>query len=237
MPPMLLILSVYVVFTIIAERAARHAIYWLPGVVGLSVYGLRIVPRPLAILLAGAMLGSSYYDATSQALRYLFGYGEAARYVIARGDPARPIFFDGELNGGLIIQMRLNDPERRFWVLRGDKLLYAVLCDAITIYQERVTTDGEILKLLHEYDPEYLVIEEPQLNAPVPIGQRLRALLPARPDLFEPVERIPIRTNHVAYQERGTHLVIYRKRTVNPDRTTRVDIPVLGLGKTLETQR
>jgi hypothetical protein len=141
---------------------------------------------------------------------------------------------DGFLNGGFIYQIRRHDPGRRLWVLRGDKLLYGVLNDPNGSYKEYAGGEGTILEILYRYDPEFLVIEEPQVRFKIPMGERLRRTLAAHPERFERVKSIPIESNVPVF--RGVRLDIYRSKVRNPHPERRLEVDMIGLGRALGTE-
>ena len=139
---------------------------------------------------------------------------------------------EGVLNGGFIYQVRRHDATRSLRVVRGDKLLYAVLSDPANGYREFATTDAELLAKLHEADPEFVVVEFPQLfELNTPLGPRLRHLLLSRPERFKLERRVVFETNHDAFRYAG--LEVYRKLDRNPAPTPPEAIPVLGLGRSV----
>jgi hypothetical protein len=139
---------------------------------------------------------------------------------------------DGVLNGGFIYQVRRHDPARQVQVVRGDKLLYAVLSDPHAGYQEFAASDEEMLAKLHAFDPEFIVVEFPQLfELKVPAADRFRELLQKHPERFRLERRIVFDSNHDAFKHFG--LLIYRKLDRNPTPQTMDSLPVLGLGRSV----
>ena len=223
-------------FMPLAEREVRHTIYWLPAfavfaweaIDGLA--GRLRTPRARGALAALLVVALFWTDATGRAL-YVRGYEEAARYVIANTRASRYAFVDGFLNGDFIYQVRRHDPARRLWVLRGDKLLYGVQSEPRGGYREYAGGQDQILAALHRYDPELLVLENPQVRFKLPGAERLRQTLAAHPDRYERVKSIPIESNVPAFE--GVRLDIYRSKVRNPRPERKLSFDVLGLGKPL----
>ncbi|MGL6075080.1 MAG: ArnT family glycosyltransferase [Fimbriiglobus sp.] len=229
-----LIAAVYVTFTPMAEQESRHAIYWIPALALLTVIGLEWLGRKcsltLAVTLAAGILGWTAYLSTEERGWYVRGYEEAAKYVLENREADRPVLMEGVLNGGFIYQIRRLDTTRRVQVLRGDKLFYAVLSNPAGGYEEFTKSDTEALAKLHDYDPEFIVIESaPLFDLDLPASRRFHELLKKHPDKFRFEKRIDFDSNHDAFKTFG--LEIYRKVDRNPQHRPLTSIPVLGLGR------
>ncbi|WP_020471111.1 ArnT family glycosyltransferase [Zavarzinella formosa] len=231
-----LLLATYLFFTPIAELDSRHTIYWLPGLVILAVNGCKTVaglvrrPRlalPLTLLVAVGSIGTSVREPSI----YVFGYEEAAEYVVEHNRETRVCLMDGFLNGGFIYQLRRHDPERRLWTLRGDKLFYTVLSEPDAGYKDHAREEEEVLSLIHRYDPELIIVEEPQLYFDLPGAKLLRETLHDHPERFQLEKTIPIRTNHFRFA--NARLEIWRNKIRNPDRSEFLEIEMLSIGRNL----
>lgn len=234
-PLFALLAATYLTFVPMAEPESRHAIYWVPALAALAALGIRWVKTHLGLYGAVPMLllvvGGTGWEGVRHAGAYVRGNKAAAEFVVAHARGDRPVMIEGVLNGGFIYYVRLADDHRRLGVIRGDKLLYAVLSDPHGRYDEFAKTDQEVLDLLHQYDPEFIVVEQPQLLFDLPAATRLRQVLQQHPDRF-PLERtIPYESNHRLFT--GARLEIYRKRDRNPTPTGAAAVPVLGLGRTI----
>jgi hypothetical protein len=161
------------------------------------------------------------------------GYEEAAKYVVAHTQRSPTCLFDSYLNGDFIYGVRCHDPARRLWVLRGDKLFFTVQSDPHAGYAEHVSTEDDVLALIHRYDPELIVVEEPQVMWQLPAATLLRQTLTGHPERFPLETTIPVETNYLT--PRNITLKIYRNVCPNehPDRTVEVD--VMGMHRTLQT--
>ena len=230
-PAFALIAAVYFSFSPLAELDARHSICWVPALAVIAWRGIDFIrsgSRWLALGLALALFVGMAWETREQAFRYVRGYGDAAAYVVERNAGGRPLFVDGELTGSFVYHVRLHDPERRQSVLRGDKLIYSMLSDPSVNYEQHAATEADVLNLLHEYDPEWIVIEDPMFQDTLGAAL-LRATLKNHPERFERVAGIPIRTNYDHFQ--GCTLAIYRKRDRNPNPAGTPGIRVPGLGR------
>lgn len=188
--------------------------------------------RRLGVCAVVATIVATGFQSTWHPAWYVRGYEEAAVYVLDHRETDRPVLVEGVLSGGFIYQVRRHDASRSLRVVRGDKLLYVVLSDPANGYREFARTDAELLAKLHEADPEFVVVEFPQLfELNTPIASRLRDLLLSRPERFELERRFVFDTNHDSFHLCG--LEIDRKLDRNPAPTAPAAIPVLGLGRTL----
>lgn len=235
-----LIAATFVTFVPLAEPESRHAIYWVPALAVFAVEGARRLARgharretlALAVLLGGVALeGFEPVRSTGWTGLYVRGTDEAAARVLGRASWERPVLYDGQLNGAFIYAVRRRDPQRRMTVLRADKLLYSVFSDPKGGYREYARTDAEVLALLHRFDPEFLIVEEPQVFIRTPAGDRLRRVLREHPAEFALEEAIPLRTNCENFA--SARLLVYRKLSANPDRAPVTALPVLAIGGTV----
>ena len=99
-------------------------------------------------------------------------------------------------------------------------------------------SDAEVLAIMHKYDPEWIVVEQPMLlfdESKVPAAARLREVLKTNDKRFKLVEVIHYDSNHHIY--RTGRLEIYRKLDRNPQPATAIELPVLGIGKSVEANK
>jgi hypothetical protein len=237
-PYLALLAATYLLCVPFAGAMSRYAIYAVPALAVFAAVALRAAWRRLGRipggLLAAGVLGYAAWAGVTFGGWYLRGNEPAAVYVVANASGDRPVLIDSEFNGGFVYYVRRADPARRVGVLRGDKLLYAVLSDPGVRYEEFAKTDAEVLAALHKYDPELIVVEEPRLVFALPAAARLRAVLRANPDRFRLEHVVPYESNHRVFG-RG-RLEIWRKLDRNPAPAA-VEVPVLGLGKSLGSGR
>ncbi len=237
-PYLALVFAVYATFTPLAELENRHAIYWVPALAVFVVEGCRVLANALAggsrlhisimsVVLAGVGV-QTWIQGRSQ---YVFGYERAARYVAQHNDETPVCLFDGFLNGSFIYHLRRLDPERRLWVLRGDKLFYGMLSDPHAGYEEYVKTPSDVLRLIDRYDPELIVIEEPQVHFDLPGARLLRQTLHENPTRFTLKETFPLDSDHPYFKDHALH--VYRNEKRNPVRADVLELKVLGLGRSV----
>ncbi|MGL4423427.1 MAG: hypothetical protein ACRCZF_22410, partial [Gemmataceae bacterium] len=87
----------------------------------------------------------------------------------------------------------------------------------------------------HAVDPEFIVLEQPQLWFQVPAAEQLRRVILQHPELYEKCVSIPYQSGHELC--RDARIEIYRKRNRNPNPMSRYDLPILGLGGSLQIQK
>lgn len=218
-----LMAATYVTFSPLAELRARHAIYWMPSVAFFAVCGLEailgflrrtfsgerqgvsdpsapgIAPRadalPLAVSTYAMLFASTAFGAMSLPTYRVEGYSSAAAQILEQTSPGDSVFFDGWWDGNFTYHMRHLDSSRSRSVIRGDKLLYDFVCVPTTDFQKHVENDREIVAKFIEANPKFVVLENPQFFQTIEIAQELRDLVKNHPDIFEPVNQIPVQSS------------------------------------------
>lgn len=245
-PYLAMILATYLTFTPIGEMDSRHAIYWIPAFALFAAEGITLMTNwlrtlklhlPLAALVILGM-GLSIIAAPKFFVR---GYETAARYVATNSTNSPFCFFVGRLNGNFIYQLRRHDPNRRLWVLRADKLLFSTLISSQVEYKQFAGSDEEILAAIFKYDPEFLVVEAPQISNSIGVGdqarvdfeEHVRAVLKNHPERFLLEKEIAIESNDPEYS--GMRLQVFRNifRNERPER--RLEMEILMLRQSLQT--
>ena len=238
-----LLAATYLTFVPLAEPDPRHAIYWVPALSLLAARGALVPlgrhahPKALAcVLLLGCLAWECIGPLRSIGWRaqYLCGTDEAAGRVLERGSGERPVMYDGQLNGAFIYAVRRRDPDRRTTVLRADKILYSFYCDPRGGYEEYAETDEQAVGLIHRYDPEFILVEDPEVFIRTPGGDRLRRVLREHPTEYSLEEAIPFRTNNDSFA--ASRLLMYRKLRTNANRVPVSAIPVMAIGDTLKAK-
>lgn len=239
-PYLALVAATYFTFTPLAEVESRHAIYWVPALAVFAAEGCRLVaagqrdPVTRVAIRVVMVLGTGML-AVLQPLKYVRGYEMAAEYVVTHTRDSDRVLFDSYLGGNFIYQVRRHDPDRKLSVLRGDKLLYAMLSDPHAAYKENAATPQEILDILYRFDPEFIVVESPQIYFKMRIPDLLLEVLEANPERFQLEQSIPIESNHREFRNR--QLLLYRNLKRNPTPERGLELEVLGLGRTIGSGR
>ena len=123
------------------------------------------------------------------------GYRAAAEYVLGHTSPGDRVFFDGWWDGNFTYHMRHLDPTRSRSVIRGDRLLYEFVCVPATDFQLHAENDRDMLKMILDARPTLVVLENPQFFQTFEAAQKLRDLIQAHPEIFEPVDQIPVQSS------------------------------------------
>jgi hypothetical protein len=228
--------ATYLTFTTIDEMESRHTIYWIPAFAFFAAQGVMHIAhwlggRRARLLLSIAVVASTAGLTLAQARPFVQGYAAAARYVLAHAQTSRFCLFDGWLEGNFVYQLRQHDPDRRLWVLRGDKLFYSSLVFPGANYTEFSRNQEDLLATLFRYDPEFIVVEEP--GTELPMANLLRASLKSHPDRFRRETVIPVRSNWPLFK--NTTLHIYRNLLRNDHPEQHVEFEVLGLRRSFKT--
>lgn len=236
-PAFALLAAVYLTFTPLADVETRHSIYWVPAwAVTIAWLASAAVARRrgLGVLLAVGLIVGTGVELWRHTFRYVRGYEAAAKWMLSHRQTDRPFLADGELSGSIVYHTRLHDPARRVTVLRADKLLYSMFSDPTSGYAQHAATPADVLRILHDYDPEFVLVEDPApsfRHDPVPGSELLLRTLRRHPTLYPPAQEVPLDTNYDRYE--GVRLHIFRKLHRNPNPTSAIELPVHGLGKTL----
>ena len=121
------IVSCYVTFTIIGHKEARYVLCWIPPFLyfaGGILTNERLWPagRIWKVAASGFLALTTLLSAWGFERPRVEGYAPAARWVTGAAKQG-VILYDADLPGNFIFFVRVNDPGRRFAVLR--KALYA----------------------------------------------------------------------------------------------------------------
>src|SRR5262249_53666277 len=134
--------------------------------------------------------------------------------------------------GSFIYHLRRLDPDRRLWVLRGDKVFYGMLSDPHALYEQHAKTEADVLDLIFRFDPTLIVVEEPQVLHELPGAELLRRTLKNHPERFRLERVIPLESDDPTFAAHALH--IYRNLPPrNPRRTEMIEFKVHGLGRSL----
>ena len=159
------------------------------------MFARRADALPLAIGTYAILFASTAFGAMSLPTYRVEGYGSAAAQILEQTSPGDSVFFDGWWDGNFTYHMRHLDPSRSRSVIRGDKLLYDFVCVPSTDFQKHVENDREIVAKFIEANPKFVVLENPQFFQTIEVAQELRDLVKNHPDIFEPVNQIPVKSS------------------------------------------
>ncbi len=235
--------ATYIIFAPLAEPGSQHAIYWVPALAFFAVRGGMALARGrtrLACIACILMIAGTAYETLIPLKRsqgkmlYISGTDQAAKWVLQHAKTDRPICYEGQLNGAFILAMRQNDSDRSKRIMRADKLLYSVYSDPMGGYEEYAKNDMEMIDLLHQYDPEFILIEQNEIFWKTNAGKRLRHVLATYTDEYRLETTIQFETNYENFAK--SPILIYRKLRENPRRMSISEIPIMALRDKLQVK-
>ena len=236
------VLSCYVLFTLIAQKESRYIIYWVPAFTGLAAVGLmkganfilQSIHRPkpfLRFLLPLPIMLIVLVQALTLYQPYTGGYDEVASYVVAQtaGRRNEIVFYDGNDHGSFTFSIRKHDPQRRMFVFRSSKYLYAT-----NIYSEYETWDirtskEDIVDFFRKYGIRFVVLSF-NSETHLPPVKNLRALVEDR-DKFSLVKKFPVTNSDCGKGEVSVYLF---KESPSAVQAGELEIPMPTLGKTIK---
>lgn len=231
-----LLAGVYLFYTPLSELESRHSLPWLAA---WAVFAADAVlapkPRWAKVGLASAAIAGTAHWTYLQPVLEVHGYRDAAEFVLRNSTGPTDVLFDGLFDGTFVYEMRDCDPHRRVWVLRGDKLLYAVRSDPNVGYVEWAADDAAVLKALTDTGPEFIVTEDPPAKFVLPGAVRLRKVLNDHPELFRRGAEVPLRNVNVELLD-GVKLTVWRNLKPRPDRPA-VRVKMFWQGTELKAER
>ncbi len=210
----------YVALTGIALKEERHGLtlavplgVFASGTVALLLD--RAVRRGWAPVAAGAVAVVASVGAFAAVLAQgptptLTGYRQAAETVMRAMPAGGRILFSGNRDAAFTADVRFMDPDRKFTVVRVDKLFLHVAVQPGLGLHPRDLTQDEVSATLDRYGVQY-VVSEPNLWLSAPVMKRFDDVLHS--PQFQEVGRVPVR-GPVAEKE----LVIYRNLHPLPDK-------------------
>ena len=201
--PFALMLATYLTFTPLAEQRARHGMYWLPSMAFFAVVAVDTMAKRLSAFAEwnriavtsvsyGLLLSVTATASIHEPAYRVTGYRQAAEFVLQHTTNGDRVFFDGWWDGNFTYHMRHLDPGRSRHVIRGDRLLYDFVCVPSTDFQAFANSDREMLQLLTDANPKYVVLEYPQFFEHIEVAEQLRTLVHSHPEQFVPVQQIDV---------------------------------------------
>lgn len=216
----------YLFFSSIALKEERHTIVLLFPIAVLAIAGLTawITNARLAQALAIAFgVGNLGYTLVFFPAPKVDGYAEVAHWIVDNTPPG-PVMFSGQRDGSFIFNLRVADANRRFAVIRADKMLLNIAVRRELGVTEKYDDPAELAPLFHNYAIRYVVAER-DFWLDLKSMKELQELLDS--DLFEEVMRFPIAANQ---PHTDSELRVYKFRgTVAEDPLPlKIDLPIIG---------
>ena len=234
----LTIFCVYLTFTIISVKIPRYAIYWIPAFCFFAALGVfeiahalserinsgKVIPYVLCALPVIFQIGTTF----PIHIYHVSGYEAAARYVL-KHSRSPVLFFNGMGNGQFSFFVRKLDPEKRFMILRGQKIISTSLIHNdhhMTVYLHNIK---EIHNELQRMGVQYAVVESPLETPEIPAYKDLMNLL-QNPEFFTLKKTIPLKIVP-PHWNKDYKLLIYENRNplpINQNQPLTLHLPVAG---------
>ena len=226
-----LIAANYVFFTALHHKIARYGISWIPAFGFFAAYLIEMVRRRLGMWIAGAaaaaMVAFTVYQTYDMRVGKTSGMAAAADWVIEHVDHPM-VMIDAYINGQFIYFMRQKDPERRFWVIRADKVLTSSSIGTTKWLEVHAKTTDDIRDILDQYGIKTIVVEKRDLMK-LAIHQTFREYLET-PD-FKMVAEYPMVSNRDARYQLDQTVRIYEYQRWKPGTADSITIRVPVVGK------
>lgn len=162
------------------------------------------------------------------------GHAEAARQLVARAGPSPFVLFDGHWDGDVVFFVRKYDPQRRLYVLRGSKMLYAYASFVGAGQRDLITSEKGIVDFIQRYGIRAVAVEEedPDLEQLEP-AVILRYVLQDS-ERFSLVSSCRITAEAENTSLNDTNLLVYEVKTLpQTPMAEELVIPLVGLRRTL----
>ncbi len=243
------VLSVYLFFTFIKIKEPRYSMYWIPFLSLFAVLGARDIIRLFTEKTKGAgILKAGILKTVLPCVVFLLpivfqlvslpgtrvgsvaGYEKAAKYVLAKSS-SPVVFVDGYAHGQFIFFMRVLDPERRFVIVRGDKLIASSSITYNNRLKIHLRNETEMAKALSDLGVQFLVVESRE-KSNIEAFAKFRKLLDNHPSIVLK-KTIPLESNHSVLKDQS--LLIYENlRNPNPKANTVLNLRLPVVGQTIK---
>jgi hypothetical protein len=215
----------YVFFWSIDLKSARFTLVMLlPLAAVIFIVLSRALPPIMRLPVGWALAIAGFaYTIVFAPVPVIGGYMQAAQWIRDHTPPGT-VMFSGMRDGSFIFNLRTLDPERRYSVLRSDKMFLELAIRREAGVREKPIRREQIAPLLTSYGVGYVVAERDFWTDLRPMAL-LQEVLDS--NAFEEVARIPV-TGNVPHIDK--ELRIYRNRAPLPEKAARlrVDLPAIG---------
>lgn len=225
--------ATYIFFTALNDpKVPRYTIFWVPAFLLFAALCIHYLPEKLHLKSVGmAVVGCiALYQAQLTIHRqqdHSYGYEAAARMAIAQAS-SPVIFVDALNNGYFTFFVRLNDPLRQFYVLRGDKLLHSSAMEVETWQKVHIQSLDGLRRLFDQFGVSVVVVES-RNYAGLEIHRLLRDWLQTAD--FRLIKKIPV----VSTRDRLRHqsLLVYHYLHFKPPSRGFIELDLPIVGKTI----
>ena len=215
----------YLFFSAIDLKEARFTVFLLLPVVACAVLA---IARGLRGWLGtatcwGLAIGNLAYTLVYAPVPEVHGYREAAGWVAEHAEPGA-ILFSGKRDGSFIFNMRTIDKDRRYWIIRADKLLLDIAVRRELGVIDRQLAQGDIADAINRAGVR-TVLAERDFWTDLPSMANLQAVLDS--DRFVEVKRFSVDAN-VPHPDK--ELRVYRNAmpAVTARQPLEINLPIIG---------
>ncbi len=238
------ILGVYLFFTFIKTKEPRYSMYWIPFFSLFAVLGAQNIAHflnnkiksavvPFRALSWGIFLLPIAFQLValpSTRVGSVAGYEQAAKYVLGKSS-SPVVFVHGYGHGQFIFFMRVLDPERKFVVVRGDKLIASSSITYRNRLKIHLRNEEEMAKALSDLGVQFLVVESLE-KSDVEVFAKFRNLLDNHPSIVLK-KTIPLKSNHSAFKDQSV-LIYEMLQSPDPKANTVLNLRLPVVGQTIE---
>lgn len=229
--------AIYLLLSLIPWKNHRYLVIIIPFLIILSaVFTFRIKAKiknvKITWIIISLVLIFQFVQASLFHLDYIRGHEKAAEFVYKNSKTKTVLFYGGE-NGRFVYNMRLLDKEKEFVVLRGS-MVFSSFKSAdgwVSGSRELVETPEDAIKLLNEYNVDYVIVED--INA-FGFDSYHILLKSLKTQYFEPAKKVNLKTTFVG---RANNLLVYENKHQDLSAKKDITIHFVQLNKNITIQR
>ncbi|MBF0381927.1 MAG: glycosyltransferase family 39 protein [Magnetococcales bacterium] len=234
-----LIVATYLFFTLINGENERYTVFWMPAfgffiaylIDKLRCYAPNILAGGAVLVLLSLNVSQSFAMTPSKTA----GLAQIAQYI-ADNIKHPVIMIDSYVNEQFIYFMRKQDPQRRFWTIRSDKVLSI---SPMTPTSRNVTSlaksKDDIKNILLKYGIKHVVVDN-HYTMKIPIHDTLRKYV--KSEDFRLLHEIPASSYNTYKYKMNRPIQIYQFLGWQPakSKTLTIDVPIVGKSFTVPLQ-
>jgi hypothetical protein len=227
-----LIVATYLFFTLINGQNPRYTVFWLPAFGFFVAYLINALRRylPSVIVACAVLVLLAFNVKQSFGMRSIqtSGMAQAAQYIAANINYPI-IMIDSYVNEQFIYFMRKNDPKRKFWTIRSDKVLsIAPMIPTDTNVVALAKSEEDIKNILLKYGVKYVVVDR-HYKMNIDIHNILRKYVTS--DDFRLLVDIPATSQNTYRFKENKPIQIYEFLDWQPAKSNTITIQVPIVGK------
>ncbi len=223
------ICSVFLFFTALNDpHLPRYTIFWLPAFCVFAalpwIYLNTFAAKSFYASLVVFSIAFNIYATFSLTPQRVSGFDLAAKFVVQQNQtPA--VLVDARNNGYFTFFVRQNDPQRKIFVMRGDKLFSSSAIESTTWLTVHARSTEDILSILDKNKIDLIVVEERDYTN-LRVHNHFREML--KQESFALRQRIPIESNLPRYIDQ--HILIYEYIARSSDSQEQMELllPIVG---------